>query len=161
MDRFLQQLQSKAEKVQKECSAEERYSTNEESDLVHIMVCYLLCCLVLTVLLDLFSTPDTNTVPKCCILECWICWRTQWCNYIPAKVQEMPSVSHHYMPFTIVKFSSSYSFSANDLKMQHFPQNSATIVNDAFRVHVLQHMTASWGTATPSFQMQSHTLKIA
>lgn len=37
VDRFLQQLQSKAEEVQKESSAEEGYSTNEESDLVLIM----------------------------------------------------------------------------------------------------------------------------
>lgn len=65
------------------------------------------------------------------------------CNYISAKLQEMPSVLHHYTPFTTVKFSSSYSFSANGLKMQHFPQNSATIVNDAFRVHALQQMTAN------------------
>lgn len=72
MDRFLQQLQSKAEEVQKESSAEEGYSTNEESDLVLIMLCYLFCCLVQTVLLDLFSTPGANTVPKCCILEYWI-----------------------------------------------------------------------------------------
>lgn len=158
MDRFLQLLQSKAE-VQKKSSAEEGYSTNEESDLVLIMLCYLFCCLVPTVLLDLFSTADANTAPKCYILECWICWRTQWCNYISAKLQEMPSVSHHYMPFIIVKFSSSYSFSTHDLKMQHFLQNSATTVNDAFRVHVLQQMTANWVIATPSFQMQSHTLK--
>lgn len=54
-------------------SAEEGYSTNEESDLVLIMLCCLFCCLVLTVLLDFFSTPDANTVPKCYILECWIC----------------------------------------------------------------------------------------
>lgn len=72
MDRFLQQLQSKAEEVQKESSAEEGYSTNEESDLVLIMLCYLFCCLVQTVLLDFFSTPGANTVPKCCILEYWI-----------------------------------------------------------------------------------------
>lgn len=161
MDRFLQQLQLKARETQKESSAEEGYSTNEESDLVHIMLCYLFCCLVLTVLLDLFRTSDANIVPKCYILEYWICWRKQWCNYISAKLQEMSSVLHHYMPFMTVKFSSSYSFSASDLKMQHFPQNSASTGNDAFRVHVLQQMIANWVTATPSFQMQSHTLKSA
>lgn len=64
MVRFIQQLQSKAPEVQKESRAEERYSTNEESDLDLVTLCYLFLCLALTMLLGLFRAPDTNTVPK-------------------------------------------------------------------------------------------------
>lgn len=62
--RFIKQLQSKAPDVQKESRAEEGYSTNEESDLVLVMLCYLFLCLALTMLLGLLRAPDTNTVPK-------------------------------------------------------------------------------------------------
>ena len=68
MVRFIQQLQSKAPEAQKESRAEEGYSTNEESDLVPVMLHCLFLCLALTMLLGLFRAPDTNTVPKYVII---------------------------------------------------------------------------------------------